>query len=225
MSTTNFGRGHAAQAQEAPVRGSGDGYSLRSRSVDASATVGNRRPTPVRYPKGPESTLAETTNLTLVPNTLAENENLTLVTHRELKAGPMAPPSDNFSQTVTTSNTVKNVGERTVILADAMEDSGNTVGNVGADKINMATSDVTLSDSVEGATATPHHNIQGQYHGLEPRVRADNSDIAVTTTMMMTFHNFAGYGFNFAFKQPDVTSSFLRSGGESRIRSRSRRQS
>ena len=46
----------------------------------------------------------------------------------------------------------------------------------------MATSDVTLSDSVEGATATPHHNIQGQYHGLEPQVRADNSDIAVTTT-------------------------------------------
>ena len=94
----------------------------------------------------------------------------------------MAPPSDNFSQTVTTSNTAKNVGKRTVILADAMEDSGNTVSNVGADKINTATSDVTLSDSVEGATATPHHNIQGQYHGLEPRVRADNSDIAVTTT-------------------------------------------
>ena len=63
-----------------------------------------------------------------------------------------------------------------------MEDSDNTVGNVGADKINMATSDVTLSDSVEGATATSHHNIQGQYHGLEPRVRANNADIAVTTT-------------------------------------------
>jgi len=107
MSTTNFGQGHAAQAQEAPVRGSGDGYSLRSRSVDASATVGNRRPTPVRYPKGPESTLdteielrnvieqqnltpvthvdtqnltlAKTTNLTLVPNTQDENENLTII--------------------------------------------------------------------------------------------------------------------------------------------------
>ena len=71
MSTTNFGQGHAAQAQEAPVRGSGDGYSLRSRSVDASATVGHRRPTPVRYPKGPESTL-EQQNLTL------EYQNLTL---------------------------------------------------------------------------------------------------------------------------------------------------
>ena len=72
MSTTNFGQGHAAQAQEAPVRGSGDGYSLRSRSLDdpgnvildcsrpmldASATVGHRRPTPVRVPKGPESLL------------------------------------------------------------------------------------------------------------------------------------------------------------------------
>jgi len=34
--------------------------------------------------------------------------------------------------------------------------------------------------------------------------------------MMMTFHNFAGYEFIFAFKQPDVTyvtsSLFLRSG-------------
>jgi len=89
MSTTNFGRGHAAQAQEAPVRGSGDGYRLRSRSVDASAKVGNRRPTPVRYPKGQESTLdteielrnvtlAKTTNLTLVPITQDRTENLTL---------------------------------------------------------------------------------------------------------------------------------------------------
>jgi len=105
MSTTNFGRGHAAQAQEAPVRGSGDGYRLRSRSVDASAKVGNRRPTPVRYPKGQESTLdteielrnvieqqnltpvthvdtqnitlAKTTNLTLVPITQDRTENLT----------------------------------------------------------------------------------------------------------------------------------------------------
>ena len=76
MSTTNFGRGHAAQAQEAPVRGSGDGYSLRSRSVDASATVGNRRPTPVRYPKGPESTLD--TEIELRNVTLAEKQNLTL---------------------------------------------------------------------------------------------------------------------------------------------------
>ena len=85
MSTTNFGQGHAAQAQEAPVRGSGDG----SRSVDASAKVGNRRPTPVRYPKGQESTLdteielrnvtlAKTTNLTLVPITQDRTENLTL---------------------------------------------------------------------------------------------------------------------------------------------------
>ena len=57
MSTTNFGQGHATQAQEAPVRRSGDGYSLRSRSLDASATVGHRRPTPVRVPKGPESLL------------------------------------------------------------------------------------------------------------------------------------------------------------------------
>jgi len=91
MSTTNFGQGHAAQAQEAPVRGSGDGYRLRSRSVDASAKVGNRRPTPVRYPKGQESTLdteielrnvtlAKTTNLTLVPNiTIDRTENLTYV--------------------------------------------------------------------------------------------------------------------------------------------------
>ena len=90
MSTTNFGQGHAAQAQEAPVRGSGDGYRLRSRSVDASAKVGNRRPTPVRYPKGQESTLdteielrnvtlAKTTNLTLVPITIDENENLTYI--------------------------------------------------------------------------------------------------------------------------------------------------
>ena len=94
MSTTNFGRGHAAQAQEAPVRGSGDGYRLRSRSVDASAKVGNRRPTPVRYPKGQESTLdteielrnvIEQQNLTPVTHvdtqniTLAENENLTLL--------------------------------------------------------------------------------------------------------------------------------------------------
>ena len=77
MSTTNFGRGHAAQAQEAPVRGSGDGYSLRSRSVDASATVGNRRPTPVRYPKGPESTLDTEIELRDVP----EQQNLTPVTH------------------------------------------------------------------------------------------------------------------------------------------------
>ena len=94
MSTTNFGRGHAAQAQEAPVQGSGDGYRLRSRSVDASAKVGNRRPTPVRYPKGQESTLdteielrnvIEQQNLTPVTHvdtqniTLAENENLTIV--------------------------------------------------------------------------------------------------------------------------------------------------
>ena len=53
----DFGQGHATQAQEAPVRGSGDGYSLRSRSLDASATVGHRRPTPVRVPKGTESLL------------------------------------------------------------------------------------------------------------------------------------------------------------------------
>ena len=73
MSTTNFGQGHTAQAQEAPVRGSGDGYRLRSR----------------------------------LPVTTSANENLTLVAHRELKAGPMAPPSGNFSQTVTTANTAK----------------------------------------------------------------------------------------------------------------------
>jgi len=82
MSTTDFGQGHAAQAQEAPVRGSGDGYSLRSRSVDASAKVGNRRPTPVRYPNGQESTLdteIELRNVTLVPITQDENENLTLI--------------------------------------------------------------------------------------------------------------------------------------------------
>ena len=105
MSTTNFGRGHAAlQAQEATIRGSGDGYRLRSRSVDASAKVGNRRPTPVRYPKGQESTLdteielrnvtlAKTTNLTQdgtenltlkcvrsrLPVTTSANENLTLI--------------------------------------------------------------------------------------------------------------------------------------------------
>ena len=30
---------------------------LRSRSLEASTTVGHRRPTPVRYPKGPESLL------------------------------------------------------------------------------------------------------------------------------------------------------------------------
>ena len=105
MSTTNFGRGHAAQAQETPVRGSGDGYRLRSRSVDATAKVGNRRPTPVRYLKGQESTLdteielrnvieqqnltpvtqvdtqnitlAKTTNRTLVPITQDRTENLT----------------------------------------------------------------------------------------------------------------------------------------------------
>jgi len=57
MSTTDFGQGHAAQAQETPVRGSGDGYSLRSRCLEASATVGHRRPTPARDPKGPESLL------------------------------------------------------------------------------------------------------------------------------------------------------------------------
>ena len=95
MSTTNFGRGRAAQAQEAPVRGSGDGYRLRSRSVDASAKVGNRRPTPVRYPKGQESTLdteielrnvtlAKTTNLTLVPITQDRTENLTPVQNENL---------------------------------------------------------------------------------------------------------------------------------------------
>ena len=75
MSTTNFGRGHAAQAQEAPVRGSGDGYRLRSRSVDASAKVGNRQPTPVRYPKGQESTLD--TEIELRNVTLAKTTNLT----------------------------------------------------------------------------------------------------------------------------------------------------
>ena len=75
MSTTNFGQGHAAQAQEAPVRGSGDGCRLRSRSVDASAKVGNRRPTPVRYPKGQESTLA--TEIELRNVTLAKTTNLT----------------------------------------------------------------------------------------------------------------------------------------------------
>ena len=47
-----------------------------------------------------------------------QTENLTMVAHRELKAGPMAPPSDNLSQTVTTSNTVKNVGERVTATAD-----------------------------------------------------------------------------------------------------------
>jgi len=75
MSTTNFSRGHAAQAQVAPIRGSGDGYRLRSRSVDASAKVGNRRPTPVRYPKGQESTLD--TEIELRNVTLAKTTNLT----------------------------------------------------------------------------------------------------------------------------------------------------
>jgi len=77
MSTTDFGQGHAAQAQEAPVRGSGDGYSLRSRSVDASAKVGNRRPTPVRYPKDQESTLDTEIEL----RNVLEQQNLTPVTH------------------------------------------------------------------------------------------------------------------------------------------------
>ena len=80
---------------------------MSSRSVDASAKVGNPRPTPVRYPKGPESTLdteielrnvieqqnltpvthvgtqnltlARTTNLTLVPETLDKTTNLTIL--------------------------------------------------------------------------------------------------------------------------------------------------
>ena len=77
MSTTNFGQGHTAQAQEAPVRGSGDGYRLRSRSVDASAKVGNRRPTPVRYPKGQESILDTEIEL----RNVLEQQNLTPVTH------------------------------------------------------------------------------------------------------------------------------------------------
>jgi len=54
--------------------------------VDASAKVGNRRPTPVRYPKGQESTLATEIELrnvtlaktTLVPITQDRTENLTL---------------------------------------------------------------------------------------------------------------------------------------------------
>ena len=82
MSTTNFGRGHAAQAQEAPVRGSGDGYSLRSRSVDASATVGHRRPTLVRYPKGPESTLdteIEFGNVIEQQNSTHTSQNFTIL--------------------------------------------------------------------------------------------------------------------------------------------------
>ena len=90
MSTTNFGQGHAAQAQEAPVRGSGDGCRLRSRSVDASAKVGNRRPTPVRYPNGQESTLdteIELRNVTLAKTTnLTQDitENLTIVYMHDL---------------------------------------------------------------------------------------------------------------------------------------------
>ena len=82
MSKTNFGQGHAAQAQEAPVRGSGDGYSLRSRSVDASATVGHRRPTPVRYPKGPESTLdteIEFGNVIEQQNSTHTSQNFTIL--------------------------------------------------------------------------------------------------------------------------------------------------
>ena len=96
MSTTNFGRGHATQAQEAPVRGSGDGYSLRSRSVDASATVGNRRPTHVRYPKGPESTLDTEIELknaieqqNLTPVTHVDTENLTLDRTENLTVAPV----------------------------------------------------------------------------------------------------------------------------------------
>ena len=90
MSTINFGRGHAAQAQEAPgptVRGSGDGYRLRSRSVDASAKVGNRRPTPVRYPKGPESTLdteVELRNAIEQQNSTHTSQNLTPVQTQNL---------------------------------------------------------------------------------------------------------------------------------------------
>ena len=40
-----------------PSEGQGTDRSLRFRSLEASATVGYRRPTPVRYPKGPESLL------------------------------------------------------------------------------------------------------------------------------------------------------------------------
>jgi len=40
--------------------------------------------------------------------------------------------------------------------------------------------------------------------------------MVILMMMMMTFHNFAGYGFIFAFKQPDVTyvtsSLFWKSG-------------
>ena len=60
MSTTNFGQGHTAQAQEAPVRGSGDGYRLRSRLPVTTSATDNY--TPVR-----------TENLTLVPTPGSEN--------------------------------------------------------------------------------------------------------------------------------------------------------
>jgi len=50
--------------------------------VDASAKVGNRRPTPVRYPKGQESTLD--TEIELRNVTLAENENLTTSANENL---------------------------------------------------------------------------------------------------------------------------------------------
>ena len=96
MSTTNFGRGHAAlQAQEATIRGSGDGYRLRSRSVDASAKVGNRRPTPVRYPKGQESTLD--TEIELRNVTLAKTTNLTQDETENLTQVPLAG-MENFVQ-------------------------------------------------------------------------------------------------------------------------------